>query len=398
MSVLRVGSCQADHMATTWGDGAEELARKSAAEFGRPDFVYDPITESKGSATREVSDGLLIVRDRGIILQSKARDPQSNNDPEKLKSWAMKQIDKATKQVAGTRRRLAEGGLELRSRRGSALRLDSQTGWPGVVLIDAPMLPPGIPAVSTDRDTIVMTLDDWSSLNHLIRSSSGVIDYVYRVVEHGTAELELGNEASRYFAFAKADRDWSSSTGGYPAVPEDPISSDDVVWLESMDEWIDGDLASDAGNSDESREDQIRRAIETIDAVPVAMRVVIGRALLDRAEQAESSGEPRTGSMKLSPSNDRLLFFFDTDRNWPDAAEFEAHAFAYAAVRHEELNAIEGNQFTLLLARLGTVNRGAFRVFVAFDGDASSLEIPADVRDSIIDIHGSQAQGSQAGN
>lgn len=86
-------------MTEPWGPASEEAARRYAADLGVPDFVYDPVTLSKGNARREVSDGLLISQGRGVILQSKARDPGAPPDSSRLTAWAQKQIGKATSSV-----------------------------------------------------------------------------------------------------------------------------------------------------------------------------------------------------------------------------------------------------------------------------------------------------------
>lgn len=76
----------------SWGTRQEKYARHLAADLGVADFVYHPTTVSTGQRTREISDGLLISGESGLILQVKARTPDaaSGDDPERAGRWLRK--------------------------------------------------------------------------------------------------------------------------------------------------------------------------------------------------------------------------------------------------------------------------------------------------------------------
>jgi hypothetical protein len=60
-------------VSTGRGAASELAVRTLAAELGVRDFVYHPVTIGKGRARRELTDGLLVVGDRGAILHQGTR-------------------------------------------------------------------------------------------------------------------------------------------------------------------------------------------------------------------------------------------------------------------------------------------------------------------------------------
>lgn len=378
-------------MTASWGAASEEAARRYAADLGVPDFVYEPVIVSKGNARREVSDGLLISQGRGVILQTKARNPCTHADLDRQTAWARKQIGKATDQVRGTRRTLASvPKLRLTSRRGHSLTLsaDSERTWPGVVLLDMPHCPSGIDATCDDPETIVMTLDDWYTLNDLVRSTCGVIDYVHRAIDAQTLRVELANEAVRYANFAAADNELVRREGGYPSLPSVGLSLREEQVIATLDDWIDSDIAVATGSSGDLDPDATRRAIEVLDAIPVKVRVEVAQVLLHRVREAGIAGHAVSGVCQTPPSHHRLLFFFDQAANWSSSEDFSVNALAYAVARHEELDDRFGPGASLLLARMSFEDGHVFRTFVLIEGDAAELQLPSDVRSSILDRHG----------
>ena len=378
-------------MTASWGTASEEAARRYAADLCVPDFVYEPVIVSKGNARREVSDGLLISQERGVILQTKARNPNAHRDLDRQIAWARRQVCKAANQVRGTRRTLASATeLQLTSRRGRSLTLsaDSERAWPGVVLLDMPHCPSGVDATCDDPETIVMTLDDWYALNDLVRSTSGVIEYVHRAIDAQTLQIELGKEAVRYANLAAADDETVRQEGGYPVLPSTGLSPREEQVIATLDDWIDSDIAVAAGPNGDLDLDATRRAIEVIDAIPVAVRVETAGTLLHRVREADVVGHAVSGVCQIPPSHHRLLFFFDQAANWSSSEHFSAYVFAYTVTRHEELDDLYGPGVSLLLARMNTESGHVFRTFVLIEGNAAELQLPKDVRRSVLERHG----------
>ena len=87
------------------GTARERQVRDVAARLGVADFVYTSPRIRRGSAQREASgDGLLLVGERGAILQVKARDPSTGqrDSSDRARSWVQKHVRKATKQLCET--------------------------------------------------------------------------------------------------------------------------------------------------------------------------------------------------------------------------------------------------------------------------------------------------------
>lgn len=55
------------------GPAAESATHNAAATWGLPDFVLLPLEVHAGSRNREISDGLLLAGERGVVLQTKNR-------------------------------------------------------------------------------------------------------------------------------------------------------------------------------------------------------------------------------------------------------------------------------------------------------------------------------------
>ena len=366
-------------MSTSWGDAAEEGARRLASTLGAKDFVYDPVTVTRGGATREVSDGLLIVGDRGIILQVKSRSPSADTDPDKARRWAKKRVIEATRQVQGTRRTLETSQLKLRSHRGHERVLDPPHSWPGVVLLDVTPVPDNLMLSSSDQNVIVMTLTDWYALHYLIRSTSHVIDYIERVIE-SRAETYLGDERSRYERFARADERASRDPDSLPVLPPHRLTEEDMFYANIVDEWIDADIGPVPLDDGRYTEEDVRTTVEILDSIPILLRVQIGKETLQRVAASRKTREPRSGLMSID-TNDRLLFYVDIIDNWKGReAHIEAHLFAYTVVRHEQLEKFHGSGSTLMLSRISTDDDSVKRTWIRVTGDSQGLNIPSEIR------------------
>jgi len=87
----------------------EDAVRRRAAKHFSPAFVFQvPKKLRLGSGQREVSDGLIVVGDRVIVLQVKARQPDKDDAPPRAGSWIDKESKKALSQAKGTVAKLRE--------------------------------------------------------------------------------------------------------------------------------------------------------------------------------------------------------------------------------------------------------------------------------------------------
>ncbi|GAA4846276.1 hypothetical protein [Kitasatospora terrestris] len=245
------------------GTRIEELTRHLAGVFGLPDFVYLPKVVSHGPGVRELSDGLLVVGNRGLILQSKSRRPGDRPDSvEKAKRWCLKEGRSGQRQGAGTRRTMREQMEPFMSVRGYERMLPDPSSWPTVVII----WHPDNPAVEFPAapDTMFIALNDWLHLHAMVRSTTGVIAYVERALASGIS-VPLGCEQDRYQALAGGDlRASFGMPGTVPGLP--PFFPDDrTLRLAALFESLMDHAAKEA---DRVGTETYLRIVEALDRTP----------------------------------------------------------------------------------------------------------------------------------
>lgn len=283
------------------GPAAEHAAQDAAATWGLPDFVMSPMVERKGPGVREISDGLIVVGDRGLVVQVKSRDTAPGS-AECEASWLTKKIAKGGRQADGTARRLSSKMTTMVNGRGRTVDLNGPTiTWTGVVIIDHPSPPREYqpPELRTRIPTVVLLRRDWEFLFHQLRSSRAVIDYLARV---SGLIGRLGAEPERYYELAAADaRAEPSPTDqaiaalgtqvSVPLLPAAPAGSDDDE-AHRMVRIICEDIANVRLDSDD--EANRLRVLAAIDELPVGHRSELGRLLLNGLEEARNADQEAT--------------------------------------------------------------------------------------------------------
>lgn len=281
------------------GHAAERSALAAAATWGVPDFVMRPQVEEKGSGVREISDGLLVVGDQGLILQSKAREAEMWADEAKEHRWAIKQATKATKQINGTLRRLSSSPISMVNGRGRNVQLSGATiSWAGVVLIDHPAeLDVELDELACKCAFVVLSRAEWEFLFDQLRSTASVVEYVHRV---GAPGHKLGEEALRYYELADADGKAPPSElnpkvlgrgnrVSVPRLPKLPAGRDDPEGHAMI-----RTVCEEVALADWSSTNEIDRImlLGVIDGLMPAQRSGVGRYLLDALSAARDfSGE-----------------------------------------------------------------------------------------------------------
>jgi hypothetical protein len=271
------------------GVAAERASQEAAATWGLPDFVMRPHVERKGRGVREISDGLLVVGDRGVILQVKGRDVEPR-EPEREARWIDKQVKAAIKQADGTARRLSAETTEMTNGRSRRVTVDGKAiAWVTAVIIEHPSPPADHPLPNVDSRTpaVVLLRRDWEFLFEQLRSTRAVADYLHRV--GSSAEL-LGAEPQRYYELAAADaaavgqetapqREWGTGQRrSIPLLPAAPAGSDDDE-AHGMVRIMCEDIAM--SSIDGHNEADRIRVLASIDQLPVGYRTELGRLLLD---------------------------------------------------------------------------------------------------------------------
>ncbi|MFF5985384.1 hypothetical protein ACFY78_41805 [Streptomyces olindensis] len=326
------------------GTAAETAVKDAAATWGLPDFVMAPIVERKGRGVREISDGLLVVGDRGVVVQIKAREVEPGA-PERETSWVLKQLTAAGKQVQGTVRRLKAQGVRMVNGRGLSLSIDSPAiDWVGVTIIEHPGPPQGlaVPAHHDSTPVIALLRRDWEFLFNQLRSTHAVVGYLHRV---GSSAPVLGGEPERYYELAAADAEavpgavdpsWTRRGGqphSVPLLPAAPAGSDDDeahIMVRIMLE----DVATSPIGPDEREAWQ--RVLASLDSLPVGYRTDLGRFLLDAlatvTEAEEGTTVWRMRTFIAGPGQDQLGFAVCSTLTAHTRATFSA----WLQLRHHE--------------------------------------------------------------
>lgn len=303
------------------GTAAEIAVQDAAATWGLPDFVMAPSVERKGRGVREISDGLLVVGDRGVVVQIKAREGEPGT-AERESSWVLKQLTAAGKQIHGTVRRLKAESVQMVNGRGRSVRIDSPTiDWVGVAIIEHPYPPEELTVATHSGSTPVIALlrRDWEFLFNQLRSTHAVVSYLHRV---GASAPVLGGEPERYYELAAADAEavpgevdpsWTRRGGqphSMPLLPAAPAGSDDDE-AHTMVRIMLEDVATSPAGPDDERE-AWQRVLASLDSLPVGYRTDLGRFLLDAlatvagAEAGTTAWRMRT--FVAGPDRDQLGF------------------------------------------------------------------------------------------
>ena len=334
------------------GRETEETVREIAAQLGVADFVYVTLKQTaKGNAQREASgDGLLIVGDRGAVLQVKSRAPakRPSDTPDKAGRWADKHAKKALSQGRGTRRglaRLASDGTPLQllpvraldlhddTREKYRLTLDANPNvWPVIVILDHD----GAAGfdLGFEEDAVWMTLQDWEALHQRLRSTSAILDYVRRVLSDG-AHVHLGHEAARYRALHDADLQFVRDSGSTTTVPATPDPDHfDILGANIYRDIIDK-VWPDDGRIPWTSADEYRSIVEFLDRVPPPIQGIVGRWLLGKRSDL-AAGHHRSSGLVVVNDGDRLVYTcrrrdtIEKDEHWA------AEVASLASLRHVE--------------------------------------------------------------
>lgn len=364
-----------------WGDQAEDYARTLAGSLGVADFVYHPVTESEGSRNRQIGDGLLVVGDHGLIVQVKARRPESaaSDTSGKAESWIRKKSAEAKRQADGTRRRMNAKPATFVSVRGYELLVQPPVEWNAVVLIDYPN-PPDELFLDHEPDTMWMTMADWYGLHERLRSTAAVIEYVDRALESGLHPA-LDQEQERYDFLAAGDSKLASERGTRPRLPPRSLNPSEAADVAFFDEVI--DLTHDKVDAYISWQepDEYRRIVEVLDRIPPGARVDLGRKLKSLFLRSKQSSRWVSSFVYDNTQDLALVIAFDSASNWETPEQFLKQLFALTSVRLG--NASDDGFSPRTGLGVGILNHGEdgrSRWYSFIDVSDDPMEVPADIR------------------
>ncbi|WP_078291603.1 hypothetical protein [Mycobacterium sp. D16R24] len=278
------------------GAAAEDASRNSAAQWGLPDFVFDPETVQRGSATREVGDGTVICGDRGLAVQVKARTNATTTD-DRERAWVAKKAKEGARQASGSVRTVQRRPVAHTNARGRSITVDGNAlQWVGVVIIDHDTPPDSVSAYSEKVSIpyVAILRREWDFLFDQLRSTTAVVDYLHRIAGHLVAP---GKHATHYYGLALADErtppDFEQSgipaalnnpelRTSRPTLPLEPASAADEYGARMYRQILE-DIAESRRDGDEA--DRLF-VLHLLDKLYVAERAVVGRLLLTNMSKA----------------------------------------------------------------------------------------------------------------
>lgn len=380
------------------GTAREQQVRDIAARLGVADFVYFAPPVAKGAGQREAAgDGLLLVGERGAILQVKARDPVKgiNDSADRARAWVKKYADKAMTQGLGTKRELARRQAmgspmvvfpvraadlptEARLRYKCSVRQDSRD-WPVIVILDHPQMPEV--DLGFVPEVVWFGFSDWRELQRRLRSTSAAIDYVHRVLRDGMHVL-LWQEAKRYAVLRAADEESvSGSVTGVPYLAHPYLF--DELGTNLFHDVIDK-VWPDDGIIPWKCVEEYRMIVEFLDAVPPEVQSQVGRWILSKRFEVAKGQRVSSGLIQLD-FRDRLVFACSHLHHWTDAREWFREFTMLTALRHVQALESGASEDSRTLGVAALVEERGERTGVSYGffmliGCEASPEIPVGLR------------------
>ena len=380
-----------------YGRAVEEEVRQIAAQLGVADFVYTVPQLAKGQGSREIADVLLISNDRGAVLQVKTREPGSRS--ESGAAWIASKGggEKAYRQGSGTRRqidllqkdripatafpvRTADWSDDDRLAAGLVLDMDVSS-WPTILIVAHPDIG-GVEPTRTDAFWI--TTEDWLWLNRALRSVTGLLVYVERILKsEGEARLPLGYESERFRRVVDADAAFAAQGGerSQPWLTADALN--DPIGAQLYRELLERIWPPGVSNPLTVPIEEMRRVLEFLDGVPPGMQATVGRWILRK--RSELSQRP-WASWAVMFNNDRLFVFgcSKTD-GYDDLERFNADLGTLAWVRADEVHR-QGGTISSVLA-VGHLVDDSFIDYRYIYAEPPP-DVPDDLRRFVLHHHG----------
>lgn len=326
------------------GIEVEAEIRAIASELGVADFVFTSALVAKGSATRELGDGLLIVGQTGAIVQVKARDPEriGSDTPERANNWAAKEIAKAVKQANGSRRemlrRLDAGEilvaipervahLDEDDQAPYALPIDrSVADWPAIIVINHPDA-----NLHVGSDDLILSRSDWLALYEVLGSVSAMIRYAVRVRDSGISSV-LGCEIERYMRFYEESAtaaDANRSNHDFLIHPTEAAGRGFMILNE-----LAGKLWPLDNPMPWQSPEEYRRIVQFLDEVPPGQRETVGAGLQDLVAGYAQGGASEAAIMASRTS--QLVVWCTEESSWSSLEELGIALMGLTWLRHIE--------------------------------------------------------------
>lgn len=313
----------------TYGQWTEARVTASTALGTQPDFTYSAHEISKGAATREIGDALVLLGQSVVVLSVKARDPEAGKDdtPEKARSWLDKRIRDASSQIEGVVRTLRQadpGSITLTSERGRSLPWDPSLveEYLGVIVVNYSPPTEYVPQPEGEVPKFVILAPEWGFLVDEIFTTKGVVNYVRQRVdlpisqalgterevqgllglaEFGADVLLAGDEALQVPAGT-----WDRFRAEFPEAAFGWDVDDNLGFV--IDAMIAQAYDLDPARSSSSEVRDHLRILELLDAIPRLTRTFVGQTVVEKATLAGEEDRPRYFLFEVPDTDAQILF------------------------------------------------------------------------------------------
>ncbi len=254
-------------------------------------------------------------------VKSRTIKPKAENEE---RTWIQKVTAKAIRQAKGTVRTLRLQPADMVNGRDRTLAVAGDAyQWIAVFLLDHDQVPAGtVPAWDPiGMPALALTRRDWDFLFDQLRSTTAVLDHLFRVAD--LPPLPLGDEPVRYYELAAADAAAPSieidtelvGPGGSrfsaPLLPQAPAGSGETR-AHLMVRFILEDISTSMLRQSVTEADRLT-VLSDLDRLPVGIREQWGQLLLDMLEDV---AEVSDGNVKW---RFRQQLNEDATRHPPDA-------------------------------------------------------------------------------
>lgn len=327
------------------GEVVEDLVGEMTSGVMIQDFVHvRPMSTRPNGRTRELSDLLITLNRRAIIIQIKAQG--TDHSPRREYRWYLKSGDKASRQASGADRALNYAEITAEN------PVRGEVTWgPGeldashtLVLIEINSNPLHLPddfPMTTKQDTPIhyFEIRDFLYLMRLLKTIPDLEDYLDKrarldivgLPEVGAerdlyAHYLLGGEFNGYTTQMSWTGAWDYLTG--PASEEFQrkieidrycsVINNIIETCHDLDPNLSRKVTPDGEKGvDESEEQEIYyRVASVLNGLPLAKRRVLGKRILDRLESSRDLNHPRW-FIYHEPASDMVIAFVvgDMDRS-----------------------------------------------------------------------------------
>lgn len=205
--------------------------------------------------------------------------------------------------------------------------------WPTIVVLDH--LGANRAVAPGPEDAFWITLSDWLELHRAIRSTTGLLDYVYRVLASKLrTSLTLGVENQRFAQVVAADEDYAGSDRRRTHPYLDYSSLEDPRGVDLYRDLLERVWPED-GSLPQVPIGDYRRLMEHLDGLPPSRAAAVGKWIAAKRRHLRMHKSWASGAFLTG--NRLTLYACDHADNYDSTDSFDDALLALVTVRGQEL-------------------------------------------------------------